>query len=82
MTLLSFTWLHRYPITCSECVNCIVFLIVLLFLLQEIDELTVKNRDLKAKLEQLTSTKDELYEVIKFHFSKCHGKPTPTTIDD
>ena len=44
------------------------------YILQEIDELTKKNRELREKLEDLESTKAELYDVIKFHFASCHSK--------
>ncbi|XP_067942463.1 uncharacterized protein [Watersipora subatra] len=38
----------------------------------EIDVLTIKNRELREKLDKLESTKTELYDIIKFHFSNCH----------
>lgn len=41
---------------------------------EEIAELTEKNRQLREKLEQLESTKNELYDVIKYHFASCHSK--------
>lgn len=42
-------------------------------LLQEIEELTKKNKILREQLEELESTKTELYDIIKFHFAKCHS---------
>lgn len=67
-----------YSIECSGrlfYVSLIKFeLAILDFFLQEIDALTTKNRELRERLEELETTKTELYDVIKFHFASCHTK--------
>ena len=65
-------------LTCNIILHSILislFLNIIFFLIfQEIDNLTKKNRELREKLEELETTKAELYDIIKFHFASCHAK--------